>query len=349
MDPQDSGVYSIREELEERERLLHPRAAHSAASIRRTPEKRSPVRTEYQRDRDRILHSKSFRRLKYKTQVFFAPVDDHFRTRLTHTLELSQIARTIARALQLNEDLTEAIALGHDLGHTPFGHTGEQVLDELCPGGFHHYEQSLRVVDRLERDGRGLNLTEAVRDGILRHSKGKGEIIPDDPARLPATLEGQVVRVADIIAYINHDLDDGLRAGLFRESDIPETARRLLGPTYARRIDTTVIDTIRSSRAGDLRCISMSAEVYGQLVLLRDFLYDRVYLCESSQSVREQIRIMLHTIHTHVLRNPDGFINPYPEADPPERRVIDFIAGMTDRYALKMYKRLVLGDYFFRE
>ncbi|HNX99013.1 MAG TPA: dNTP triphosphohydrolase, partial [Candidatus Aminicenantes bacterium] len=235
---------SIREELEHREGQLDPLAARSVNATRMRREKNSPVRTEFQRDRDRILHSKAFRRLIHKTQVFFAPRGDHYRTRMTHTLELSQIARTIAKALGLNEDLTEAIALGHDLGHTPFGHTGEAVLDEICPQGFRHYEQSLRVVDRLENNGAGLNLTLEVRDGIVKHSKGQGPVVPADRSLLPLTLEGQIVRLADIIAYVNHDIDDALRARVIANEDIPASAQKRLGTTFAKRIDTIVIDAI---------------------------------------------------------------------------------------------------------
>ena len=304
---------NIRLELEARENsALHPRAARSADSSRERPEKPSPVRTEFQRDRDRILHSKAFRRLKHKTQVFISPEGDHYRTRLTHTLELSQIARTIARALNLNEDLTEAIALGHDLGHTPFGHIGEAVLDKLCPGGFRHYEQSLRVVEKLEDGGRGLNLTREVRDGILKHSKGQGEVIPADRELLPATLEGQIVRLADMITYVNHDIDDAKRAGIISDSDIPESSRKLLGTKYAKRIDTIVIDVIAETLKNGLEIIAISAPVFAELLRLRDFLFRNVYSREERLIEKEEIREVLLAIHAHVGRDPRGLHQPLP-------------------------------------
>jgi dGTPase len=334
----------IRAKLEKNEELLHPKAAISALSNRQREEKKSPVRTEFQRDRDRILHSKSFRRLKHKTQVFISPGGDHFRTRLTHTLEVSQIARTIARALSLNEDLAEAIALGHDLGHTPFGHTGERVLNELMKGGFKHYEQSLRVVDKLEYNGMGLNLTHDVRDGILRHSKGKGPIIPQDKTLLPSTLEGQVVRISDIIAYVNHDIDDSIRAGMITDEDIPQSAQKYLGKTFAKRIDTIVIDVIEQSLNNDLEFISISDNIYGEICILRDFLYERVYGVKESEEEIEKIRKILFLIYEHAMQKPDKYINPYPVEDTLERRVIDFIAGMTDRYVLKLFQELIYPD-----
>jgi dGTPase len=337
---------NIRLELEARENaVLHPRAARSAASSRKRPEKPSPVRTEFQRDRDRILHSKAFRRLKHKTQVFISPEGDHYRTRLTHTLELSQIARTIARALNLNEDLTEAIALGHDLGHTPFGHIGEAVLDELCPNGFRHYEQSLRVVDKLENDGQGLNLTREVRDGILKHSKGQGEIIPSDRSQLPVTLEGQIVRLADLITYVNHDIDDAKRAGLIFDSDIPDASKKLLGGKYAKRIDTIVIDVITETLKNGLEIITTSAPVFVELLRLRDFLFQNVYSREERQVERQKIREILLAIHSHVGRNPGAYVNPYPEGDAMAVRIIDFIAGMTDNYALNLFQKISLPEY----
>jgi dGTPase len=259
---------TIREKLEETERsTLSPRATLSAASKgRERDEKPHPFRTAFQRDRDRIIHSKSFRRLKHKTQVFLAPFGDHFRTRLTHTLEVSQIGRTIAKALRLNEDLTEAVALGHDIGHTPFGHAGEDTLDELLPGGFSHYEQSLRVVEKLEYEGKGLNLTAEVRDGILHHSKGRGEILEDDPEGMAKTLEGQIVRVSDVIAYVNHDIDDAIRAGIIKDGDIPSSLVKSLGKWHASRIDRLVEDVIQASLAAGLERIAMSGEVMGALV-----------------------------------------------------------------------------------
>ncbi|MCU0276376.1 MAG: deoxyguanosinetriphosphate triphosphohydrolase [Acidobacteria bacterium] len=337
---------AIRLELEAREDAgLHPRAARSAASRRERTEKPSPVRTEFQRDRDRILHSKAFRRLKHKTQVFISPEGDHYRTRLTHTLELSQIARTIARALNLNEDLTEAIALGHDLGHTPFGHIGEAVLDGLCPGGFRHYEQSLRVVEKLENAGQGLNLTREVRDGILKHSKGQGEVIPRDRAMLPLTLEGQIVRLADMITYVNHDIDDAKRAGIIADSDIPESSRRLLGTKYAKRIDTIVIDVIDATLKNGLEAIATSPPVFAELLKLRAFLFRNVYSREERLVEKDKIREILLAIHAHVGRDPGSFISPFPENDTVATRTIDFIAGMTDNFALNLFQKISLPEY----
>ena len=337
---------NIRLELEARENsALHPRAARSSASRRESPEKPSPVRTEFQRDRDRILHSKAFRRLKHKTQVFIAPEGDHFRTSLTHTLELSQIARTIARALNLNEDLTEAIALGHDLGHTPFGHIGEAVLDELSIGGFRHYEQSLRVVEKLEDGGAGLNLTQEVRDGILKHSKGQGDVIPAKGGLLPVTLEGQIVRLADIIAYVNHDIDDAKRAGIISDGDIPESSKKLLGNKYAKRLDTIVIDVIEATLKNNLEFINASQPVYAEILKLRKFLYENVYFRAERQIEKDKIRDILFAIHAGVSRDPQTYINPYPEADPVSVRIIDFIAGMTDNYALNLFRKITLPAY----
>lgn len=333
---------NIREKLEEIERqTLSPRAAlNTETRGRQRPEKRHPLRTEFQRDRDRIIHCKSFRRLKHKTQVFLAPFGDHYRTRLTHTLEVSQIARTIARALRLNEDLTEAIALGHDLGHTPFGHAGEEILNRLVPDGFHHARQSLRVVERLEYDGKGLNLTFEVCDGIFHHSKGRGEILPKENNNLPQTLEGQIVRVSDVIAYVNHDLDDALRAGIIKEKDIPQDLVQILGKWPAKRIDRMVEDVVRTSLEVDLSKITMSQEIKEALVKLRDFLYERVYYNPMAKGELRKTEKILHDLFDYFCYHPEEFIKPYPEEDPVERRVADFIAGMTDRYALRLYEQL---------
>jgi len=331
---------NIREKLEKKEELLHAKAARSVNSKRQREEQKSPVRTAFQRDRDRILHSKSFRRLKHKTQVFISPEGDHFRTRLTHTLEVSQIARTIARALELNEDLTEAIALGHDLGHTPFGHTGEKVLDELLQGGFRHYEQSLRVVDKLEHEGKGLNLTDEVRDGILKHSKGIGPIIPEDDSWQPITLEGQIVRISDIVAYVNHDIDDAIRAAMITRSDIPQSTQKLLGKTFAKRIDTIVLNIIDESLKNNLEFISISKDIYEEICKLRDFLYKKVYLVKESPKELEKIRKILHSVYRLILEIPEEHINPFPAGDPLERRAIDFVAGMTDRYVMNIFKHI---------
>src|SRR5262245_32310948 len=271
---------SLREELEARERdILAPQAAKSADSRGRArPEREDDVRPAFQRDRDRIIHCKAFRRLKHKTQVFFAPTGDHYRTRLTHTLEVSQIARTIAKVLRFHEELTEAIALGHDLGHTPFGHAGERIISDLVPGGFNHYEQSLRIVDRLENDGQGLNLTWEVRDGIAKHSKGKsGAPVGMAPELRASTIEGQIMRVADFIAYVNHDIDDATRAGLLRPEDLPADLVQRLGRSSSERIGTLVRDVVRESMAGGLADIRMSDEVLDAVLKLRSYLFDAVY------------------------------------------------------------------------
>src|SRR5215813_2268725 len=273
-------VTNLRQQLEAREReILAPQAARSADSRGRLrPEKEDDVRPAFQRDRDRIIHCKAFRRLKHKTQVFFAPTGDHYRTRLTHTLEVSQIARTIAKVLRLHEELTEAIALGHDLGHTPFGHAGERVIDRLMPGGFNHYEQSLRIVDTLENDGRGLNLTWEVRDGIAKHSKGKsGAPVGMPPELRAATIEGQIMRVADLIAYVNHDIDDATRAGLLTPEDLPKNLVSVLGASSSTRIGTLVKDVVTETLDGGLAEIRMSDRVLQAVLELRAFLFDAVY------------------------------------------------------------------------
>ncbi|MGB4703570.1 MAG: deoxyguanosinetriphosphate triphosphohydrolase [Candidatus Saccharicenans sp.] len=335
---------TIREQIEEIERqVLSPRACLSVNSRgRQRPEQPHPIRTAFQRDRDRIIHSKSFRRLKHKTQVFLSPFGDHYRTRLTHTLEVSQIARTIARALRLNEDLTEAIALGHDLGHTPFGHSGEETLNELLPGGFCHYEQSLRVVDKLEYEGKGLNLTYEVRDGIHKHSKGRGEILDEDPENMPSTLEGQVVRISDVIAYVNHDLDDAIRAGLIKEDSIPSKIVDILGKMHATRIDRLVMDVVETSLKNRLERIAMSPRIYQALIDLREFLYERVYLNQEARADLVKTKKIIKELYDYFLKNPDGWVKEYPKGDPLERRVADFIAGMTDRYALSIYEEIFL-------
>ncbi len=338
---------TVRAELEQRERsLLAPFAALSSASRGRLrPEEECAFRMAFQHDRDRIIHSKAFRRLKYKTQVFLAPSGDHYRTRLTHTLEVAQIARTMARALKLNEDLTEAIALGHDLGHTPFGHAGEAVLNQLHPGGFNHFQQSLRVVDILEKEGRGLNLTFEVRDGIVKHSKGKGAILSAAPEHYALTLEGRIVRLADIIAYVNHDLDDAIRAHTIRADEIPSLCRRVLGESHPQRINTMVTDTIIESRRhpGELK---VSDKVLEALTELRAFLFDRVYESPAVHSDFLKARRLLEEIYNYFTRYPDQLRDRYypgylPEYDFTEN-LRDFIASMTDRYAFSLYEKLFL-------
>src|SRR5210317_343404 len=269
----------IREVNESAEKnMLCDRACHSLASRGRViAEEACPVRTIFQVDRDRILHSKAFRRLKYKTQVFLSPEGDHYRTRLTHTLEVSQVARTMARALRLNEDLTEAIALGHDLGHTPFGHAGERVLAELLPGGFYHVNQSLRVVEKLEKSGAGLNITREVVDGILKHSKGRGALLGRRAEFLPKTLEGQLVRLSDVIAYVNHDLDDALRGGLVAPEDVPKVLRKALGENNSQRLNTMITDLIETTQAENYAVVELSEDVAAMVSELRDWLHVNVY------------------------------------------------------------------------
>jgi len=338
----------IRIEQERRERkYLSPFASLSDASKGRLkPEEQCPIRTAFQHDRDRILHSKTFRRLKHKTQVFLSPSGDHYRTRLTHTLEVSQIARTISRSLLLNEDLAEAISLGHDLGHTPFGHTGEKVLNRLFPGGFHHTAQSLRVVDVLEREGEGLNLTFEVRDGIVKHSKGLGAVVSTAADGGPQTLEGQVVRLSDIIAYVNHDIDDALRAKVIRESDIPIKVVETLGSNCSERINTMVIDTIRHSEISENGIVRMSAEIFDALLELRKFLYRRVYENDVvAEDLRRAERI-IKELYLFFISNREKFYSEYAGtidvADPLERSVVDYIAGMTDRYAVSTFEEIFM-------
>ncbi|UCE41315.1 MAG: deoxyguanosinetriphosphate triphosphohydrolase [Candidatus Aminicenantes bacterium] len=335
---------NIREKLEriEQENLSEKACLSIKTKGRNRKEEPHLFRTAFQRDRDRIVHCKSFRRLKHKTQVFLSPYGDHYRTRLTHTLEVSQIARTIAKALRLNEDLTEAIALGHDLGHTPFGHSGEKALDDLLEGGFSHYKQSLRVVEKLEYEGKGLNLTFEVRDGISRHSKGMGEILNADASAMPQTLEGQIVRISDVIAYVNHDVDDALRAGVIKKEDIPSQLFKTLGKYHASRIDTMVDDVIKASLASDLDKIVMNREIMEAVMELRNFLYGRVYYNPHSRGELQKTEKILTDLYHHFLENPEEHIKPYPAEDPLEKRVGDFIAGMTDRYALRLYERFFM-------
>jgi dGTPase len=335
---------SIRAAIEDREAdTLHEKACLSRDSRGRLrAEREGPMRTCFQRDRDRIIHSKSFRRLKHKTQVFLAPKGDHYRTRLTHVLEVSQIARTISRALRLNEDLAEAIALGHDLGHTPFGHAGESVLQEILPGGFKHYEQSLRVADFLEKDGKGLNLTNEVRDGIVNHSKGKGLIMHIEGKGSPSTLEGLVVRVSDIIAYLNHDLDDALRAGVIKKNELPEEVLNVLGPRHSKRIDTMVGDFVETTLESDLKKPGMRPEVMGATETLRDFLFKRVY--EAAETLREfkKAKKMLMDLYDYYMEHPEEVFKDIPAEKKQDKRrmVCDFIAGMTDRFAIERYEAL---------
>ncbi len=293
------------------------------------------MRTPFQRDRDRIVHSKAFRRLKHKTQVFIAPEGDHYRTRLTHTLETCCISRTVARALGLNEDLTEAIGFGHDLGHPPFGHIGEETLDEtlqeVAGRRFRHNEHSLRLVDVLERDGEGLNLTESVRDGILNHT-GSGK---------PATLEGRIVRLVDRVAYINHDIDDAVRGGIITDEDLPAAELALLGPTGSIRIDTLVRDIVETSRAaGD---IAQSEEIGGAMLRLRKFMFQRVYLGPEARGEHERVQRTLRGLFDHYMANPGELPGAGPDEDPVQA-VTDYIAGMTDRFCIARYRQIALPE-----
>src|SRR5215218_9565304 len=322
---------AFRDRIEHFEESLSPLAARSYPALRERPEPDSDHRTPFQRDRDRIVHSKAFRRLKHKTQVFIASEGDHYRTRLTHTLETSGIARNAARALGLNEDLTEAISLGHDLGHPPFGHIGEDVLDECVRArwghGFRHNEHSLRVVDRIER----LNLTEQVRDGILRHTG-------IDP---PATLEGRILRLVDRIAYINHDIDDAIRAGILRFEQLPSAEIELLGSTGSDRIETLVVDLLdHSDEAGD---IVQGEEVGGAMLRLREFMFEQVYLGPEAQRQKPRIERMMRALFDHYVEHPPP---PLTADATDEQRVVDWLAGMTDRFAIRTFEDLSLPQGF---
>ena len=326
----------VREYYENLERqILSPYASLSVNSKgREIPTKKCEIRTEYQRDRDRIIHSKSFRRLKHKTQVFIAPEGDHYRTRLTHTLEVAQIARTIARALRLNEDLTEAIALGHDLGHTPFGHTGETVLNEICSMGFKHNEQSLRIVEKLE-DGVGMNLTYEVRDGIVNHcGKNTAE-----------TLEGCIIKFADRIAYINHDIDDAIRASLIEETDIPERCIDVLGDSHSARINTMITDVVNSSMGKD--CIKMSTNVKDATDSLREFMFNNIYVGSKAKGEEEKAKYVVEALFKFFIMNTEYLPQEFRHrllSDGEERVVCDYIAGMTDIYAVNTFSKLFIPE-----
>ena len=314
--------------------LLGPRACQAKDSRgRQRPEEECSIRTCFQRDIDRIVYSKSFRRLKHKTQVFLQPEGDHYRTRMTHTLEVNRIARTIARALSLNEDLTEAVALGHDLGHTPFGHAGERLLSSLMPGGFAHYQQSLRVVDRLEKEGEGLNLTWEVRNGIVCHTRGQQA----------ATLEGQVVRLADQIAYINHDIEDALRGGIIYPMDIPLAISKILGFTHGERINALVEDVITASRDQDAIC--QSPEVGEAMAALREFMFESVYRNPVAKGEEGKAQEMIRRLFDYYMADLDKLPPEFQEireGESPERAVCDYIAGMTDAYAVERYLDLFI-------
>ncbi|MGN0361546.1 MAG: deoxyguanosinetriphosphate triphosphohydrolase [Bilifractor sp.] len=327
---------NIREVIEKsEEEYLSPYASHSRDTRGRDwPIREDTVRTDYMRDRDRILHCKTFRRLKDKTQVFLSPQGDHYRTRLTHTLEVSQISRTVAKALRLNEDLVEAIALGHDLGHTPFGHAGERTLNRLCPFGFRHYEQSLRVVEKLEKDGKGLNLTWETRDGILNHQMNT----------TPHTLEGKIVRICDKIAYIHHDMDDAQRAGIISEDDIPITLRMTLGYTTRDRLNTLVMDLIDSSRGKD--DIVQSEPIHAAMMTFRKLMFADVYTNPAAKSEEVKVDRMLTEMYRYYNEHLELLKGEYrkmlDQGEPPERVVCDYISGMTDQYAIHKFREIYI-------
>ncbi len=330
------GSMTIRESFEQQEKeYLSPYAALSINSKgRQKPEEQCDIRPVFQRDRDRIIHCKAFRRLKDKTQVFLTPEGDHYRTRLTHTLEVSQNARTIAKALRLNEELVEAIALGHDLGHTPFGHAGERALNRVCPLGFEHNVQSVRTVDRLEKDGQGLNLTWEVRDGILNHQT----------VGTPHTLEGKIVQLSDKIAYIHHDMDDALRAGILRESDVPESIREVIGSTTGERLDHFIHDIVTNSMGKNDIC--MSEPVAEAMRQMRRFMFERVYQNPVAKSEESKAEALMETLYLHFMNHidtlPDEFKRFIDEGDPREQVVCDYVGAMTDRYAISVYEEIYI-------
>lgn len=324
---------TFREQFEQIEiNSLSKKAVLSSSSLgRKLPEAKCEIRTDFQRDRDRIIHSKAFRRLKHKTQVFLSPESDHYRTRLTHTLEVAQIARTISRALRLNEDLTEAIALGHDLGHTPFGHAGERALNELCESGFTHYEQSVRVCEYIEKDGKGLNLTHEVLDGIRCHTKGEWS----------GSLEGRVVRYSDRIAYINHDIDDAIRAGIITKNDIPPAACEFLGDSKSKRINSMVKSVIANS-CDDIK---MDDETVYYYDMLHTFLFDSVYRNPLAKGEENKVHGIIKGLYDYFCDNPEKLQGEYREIlerDGVSRAVTDYIAGMTDHYAVVIYKNIYI-------
>lgn len=343
----------VRERLERLEESLSPYASRSRESWgRERPEPPSPLRTEFQRDRDRIIHTNAYRRLKHKTQVFIAPSGDHYVTRLTHTLEVAQIGRTIARALNLNEDLVEAMSHGHDLGHTPFGHVGESTLDQLAKSGFAHSEQSLRTVERLEKDGEGLNLTWEVRQGIVSHSKPQGDFLADDMVG-SLTLEAQILRLSDAVAYLNHDIADAIRAGIIPADGLPAEVNQTLGTTHSQRINTLVTNAVDASWAASgesvgpetgTPVITMSGPVRRALNRLREFMFEQVYLplgdSEESEVAREIVRTLFH----HFVRKPEAVPPAYfHHEEAPERAAIDYLAGMTDHYAIRLAPMMTAG------
>ena len=346
-------LHRVRRRIEEDEARLSPFAARSAEAVRARQEEPSSVRGAFQRDRDRIIHTKAFRRLKHKTQVFIAPRQDHLVTRITHTFEVAQVGRTIARALRLNEDLAEAIALGHDIGHGPFGHAGEEALAECLPEGFRHNYQSERVLEKLERDGRGLNLTHAVLDGVRKSSKAREDVLAEGWG-VPETLEGQVVKLADALAYLNHDVEDAVRADVIGEADLPDVSRRVLGRTHGERLEVLVSDTVESNWAAtgegceagaEAPAITMSAAVHEAVNELREFMFQRVYLLPERRVEVERAKRIVHFLFRHAVEHPETISSGYslPE-DPLPRRAADFVSGMTDRYAIRLAEELGCED-----
>ena len=342
---------TVRERLEEREELLSPFASQASKTIGRvTPEALCELRTEFQRDRDRIVHCKAFRRIKHKTQVFIAPQGDHFVTRLTHTLEVAQISRTIARALNLNEDLTEAMALGHDMGHTPFGHIGEDELNKLHPTGFRHNHQSLRIVDRLEKEGKGLNLTWEVRQGILHHSKPRGDFLSPGLAE-GMSLEAQVIRISDAVAYLNHDLLDAFRAEVLTETSIPQDIQEVLGKRHSQRINTMVSDIVVTSQAtmetGHFPAvpeIGMSADLRDAVYALREFMFQNVYVPEDRGKEGRAARNIIVLLHEHYQENKQSIPEEYRvRSETFDDAVKDYISGMTDQYAIRVAESIDPG------
>ncbi|QMU56035.1 MAG: deoxyguanosinetriphosphate triphosphohydrolase [Candidatus Mycalebacterium zealandia] len=335
---------TIREQFQKTEKLvLSPHATLSSESKGRArPEDECSIRNPFQRDRDRIVHSKSFRRMKHKTQVFLSPTNDHYRTRLTHVIEVSQIARTIARALFLNEDLTEAIALGHDLGHTPFGHAGERALNEVVPDGFFHVKQSVRVVECLENNGKGLNLTYEVIDGITKHSKGRGPI--DGGGNAPETLEGQVVRISDLIAYANHDIDDALRSEIIKEKDLPHKHIKIIGKNCSERLDRMVRDIVSQTTLKNYEKISISPEIEEAIAGIREYLFNHVYLAGAVNFEAERAVKMVKLLYRYFCDNKSEAekrgVCPHSPEDSHERAVCDFVASMTDSYAVQIFREI---------
>ncbi|MBM3958515.1 MAG: deoxyguanosinetriphosphate triphosphohydrolase [SAR202 cluster bacterium] len=346
----DPELGSVLPRLLAREDTLSPFASRSAAATRARPEAPSPLRTEYQRDRDRIIHTTSFRRLKHKSQVFIAPQGDHFVTRLTHTIEVAQVGRTIARALNLNEDLVEAIATGHDIGHTPFGHIGERVLDELLPGGFHHSRHSVRIVEQLEKGGQGLNLTRDVVEGIRRHSKPQGRFLdPDSVGGM--TLEAQIVRLSDAVAYLNHDIGDALRSGLITLNDLPDGPLEVLGRRHSERVNTLVTDIVSASwpatgtpRRREPPVIALSERVGQAMTGLRDYMFENVYLPLGDTPEGLAAQRITRRLFEYFLKHPEQVVPEFrTRGEPAERMAADMVCGMTDQFAVRMAEQIEPG------